>query len=124
MVPFEASIGEHEYVTVFNPDIKLLSCDYSLVAPNKVDLRFDINILGEVVSNQSERCVSEISIDYSSSKKAEDIPALTIDYCDKGEEVWDIAKKYNTCPDAIKEENGIDCEIIDAHKVILIPSAN
>lgn len=124
MVPYEFAVGDEVQEATFDPDVKILSCDYSFIAPNKVELKFDMNVSGAVVLNRADRCISEINMDYSSPKKADEIPALTIYYCDKGEEVWDIAKRYNTCPDSIKTENELDCEVINDHRVILIPLAN
>ena len=73
MLPVEFAIADEDEEVVFEPDVSLLSCDYNLVAPNKVELRFEINISGAVISNQIDRCIGEINLDYSAPKKVEDV---------------------------------------------------
>ncbi len=121
---FEMAIDEECQEIKFDPEIKILSCDYSFVAPNKVELCLEVNVLGALSCNQTDRCITELNVDYSSAKKTENAPALTIYYCDCGENVWDIAKRYNTCADCIIAENELECETVNEKKVILIPSAN
>lgn len=121
---FEMPIEEECCEIKFDPEVKILSCDYSLVAPNKVELCLEINVLGTLSCNQTDRCITELNVDYSSEKKAENSPALTIYYCDCGESVWDIAKRYNTCPECIIAENSLECETVNEKRVILIPLAN
>ena len=108
----------------FDPEIKILSCDYSFISPNKAELYFEINVMGVLFCNQTDRCITELSIDYSSAKKRENAPALTIYYCDCGEDIWDIAKRYNTRADCIIAENDLEGETVKEKRVILIPSVN
>ncbi len=123
-VTFDMAIDDDCQEVKFEPEIKILSSDYSFVAPNKVELCVELNVLGTLSQNQTDRCITELNVDYSSAKKAENAPALTIYYCDCGENVWDIAKRYNTCPECIIAENSLECETINEKKVILIPLAN
>ena len=47
--------------------------------------------------------------------------ALTLYFCNKGEEIWDIAKKYNTTKEAIQAENSIASDVTEKEEMILIP---
>ncbi|MBR5437553.1 MAG: LysM peptidoglycan-binding domain-containing protein, partial [Clostridia bacterium] len=48
-------------------------------------------------------------------------PALCIYYADKGERLWDIAKRYNTSEQLIREENGITTVRTEKETMIMIP---
>lgn len=48
-------------------------------------------------------------------------PALTLYYSQKGEKIWDIAKKYSTTVKAVLTENGIDGETVPEDKLLMIP---
>ena len=121
---FETALSDGCGTAVFEPEVKIMSCEYSLVGPNKAEIRVEINVTGSLLCNRLDRCITEITMDYSAQKSSNDSPALTIYYCDKGENVWDIAKKYNTCADCIMAENELDCEIVSENRVILIPTSN
>ena len=45
---------------------------------------------------------------------------MTLYYCDCGEKIWDIAKKYNTSEDLIISENLLEGDRIDEAKMLLI----
>ena len=123
LVPFDMSL-ENNADTEFSPEVKVLSCEYAIVSPNKVELRLEIKVLGAVVSKYIEKCISNIGVDYSLPKVNVRTPALTIYYCDSGEEVWNIAKKYNTSADRVIFENDLDCETVAEKRVLLIPTSN
>ena len=45
---------------------------------------------------------------------------VTVYFADKGEAVWDIAKKYRVSPDRIRKDNGIAGEEITENCRLLI----
>lgn len=47
--------------------------------------------------------------------------AMTIYYADAGENIWSIAKRYNTSLSAVMEENGLEEEILPEKQIVLIP---
>ena len=46
---------------------------------------------------------------------------MTIYYADAGENIWSIAKRYNTSLSAVMEENGLEEEILPEKQIVLIP---
>ena len=54
-------------------------------------------------------------------KKNADDAALTLYFCNKGEDLWDIAKKYNTTKEAVCLENSISGDVTEKDDMILIP---
>ena len=65
-----------------------------------------------------DRYVCDVKETAAEKKKC---PALTVYYCDGGEKIWDIAKKYSTTAALIKSENGIDGDIVSKKRMLLIP---
>ncbi len=66
----------------------------------------------------SERYVCDIKQTDAECKKR---PALTVYYCESGERIWDIAKRYSTTVALIKSENGIDGDTVTKKRMLLIP---
>ncbi len=93
---------------------------FVLTSSNKIDLRVEIRLKCTL----SRRNTAEILTDISCSEddlKEQKASALTIYFCDKGEKVWNIARKYNTTVDAIKIENDIKENLIAEKCMLLIP---
>ena len=63
-------------------------------------------------------------IDIMQDNKIKNNCALTISFCDKDENIWNIAKKYNTTVDAIREENGLASDVLENNRMLMIPSHN
>ena len=66
----------------------------------------------------SERYVCDVKEIEAEAKKS---PALTVYYCEGGEKIWDIAKRYSTTVELIKRENGIDGDTVAKKRMLLIP---
>lgn len=47
--------------------------------------------------------------------------AITVYFCDAGESVWDIAKRYGTSREAICRRNSINSETVEKESMLIIP---
>lgn len=65
--------------------------------------------------------ITGIKVDETREKKRENQSAMTIYYADAGENIWSIAKRYNTSLSAVMEENGLEEEILPEKQIVLIP---
>lgn len=91
-----------------------ISCDALLETDNitaepmgeKLKIKFDCSVLGEIYSVNSRRILEEVSADENAPKQPSEA-AITLYYCSKGESVWEIAKRYNSSEKKIEEENGV-----------------
>ena len=88
------------------------------------EFRLQVAMDGFIYGNMKRNAVIEIAPQQDKPKKREDEASLTIYYADAGEDVWDIAKKYNTSPEKIAEENGMDDSEIGSRMMLLIPAAD
>ena len=100
--------------------VTLSGCSCSVTGDSRIEMKTEINASVLVFSSAIRKYISSIDILNENNKK-EDSCALTVYFCDKGENVWNIAKKYNTTVDAVMHENDLKSDIIENAAMILIP---
>lgn len=101
------------------PEISIVSSAFSL-SPSGIDLRVDCNISVIVFAVDNENLVCDINLDETRPKKSRQ-KTLTLYFADKGEKLWDIAKRYNTSMDAIRCENNLETDSLPERSMLLIP---
>lgn len=101
------------------PEVNVVSTTYSL-APGSIDLRADCALTAIVYTMSNENLVSDINLDESKPRPSHH-KALTLYFADKGEGLWDIAKRYNTSMDAIRRENNLETDTLPERSMLLIP---
>lgn len=95
--------------------------DYILSADNKLDVRIETEISGMIFSVTKKQVISEISCEENKKKKKRSA-ALTIYFAQQGEELWDIARRYNTRVELIRSENNITSDCVEQNQKLYIPS--
>ncbi|MDK2802331.1 MAG: DUF3794 domain-containing protein [Oscillospiraceae bacterium] len=98
----------------------ILDCKTNLLG-NIIEICYEINLSGAVYQSVIETCISNIEIDEEDKKDCNNKHSISIYYGEEGEDIWDIAKEYNTSIDSIIAENDIEQNIIKERKMILIP---
>ena len=117
-IPLSAGCGELSFEPVLG-----LSAISATVGGGRVETKAVLIVSGPVYCETRETVVTELAVDETRPKHPEEGSALVLYFCDAGEHVWDIAKRYNTAPAAIEEENGLEDEVIACRGMLLIPSA-
>lgn len=105
---------------VFEPDVKVLSCAYS-ISGSRVEVRCDLMIMGCIYSSSRCQIVCDLSVDQRKEKPKPVTRGLYVYLADEGESLWDIAKRYNTSIQYIMEENELKSEKADGRTMLLIP---
>lgn len=95
--------------------------DYILSAENKLDIRIETEISGLIFDASKKQIISDISCDEAKKKKKRSA-ALTIYFAQQGEEIWEIARRYNTRVDLICAENNINSDCVEQNQKLYIPS--
>lgn len=95
---------------------------YRLNGENNIDIRAEIKICTEQYRTVNARCVSKITADEEKPRQKDKNAALTLYYADKGESVWDIAKEYCICPDAVRAENENLEDCAESRRMLFIPN--
>ena len=98
----------------------LKSVSFRLSDNNELELRAEIKSTLKLEKTADIRCVSQV-VDCGELSKAED-EALVLYFAQKGESVWDIAKRYRTDKGVLCKENCIDEGELDTNRLLLIPT--
>lgn len=110
-----------------NSDYKGALCDCFVsilsvaISPNKRGA--DIVLMASCTLERSEQinAVQSFEVDLDRPKTRDRKNALTLYFAEQGEDVFDIAKRYNTSARAVIEENSLNGLCIDSQRPILIP---
>jgi hypothetical protein len=105
------------------PELTVTSVAYSMMGMDKIDLRIECVLEAAIFGISVEKVVVDMLVDDMAEKECEQRKALTLYFADKGEKIWDIAKRYNTSMDAIKRENNLEDDELDDRSMMLIPKA-
>jgi hypothetical protein len=102
-----------------DPEVNVVSSAFSLGA-GKIDVRADCVIVALVFSQSSENLVADMSLDDTRPRECHQ-KTLTLYFADKGEGLWNIAKRYNTSMDAIMHENNLETDTLPERSMLLVP---
>ena len=98
------------------------SLSYRIIDERTIELRAEIGYRMTVCCHESRTAVTAISADDDAEKRQPD-SALILYYADKGEQVWDISKRFCSRPADILSENELDSETLPESIMLLIPTA-
>ncbi len=94
---------------------------FTVLSNNCLEITSEIGICVTVMRKQKMSLLTDIRIDEKNKKGTERDCAMIIYYADCGEEVWNIARKYNSSPEEICEINSIEGKCIPSSQPLLIP---
>lgn len=123
-------IAEFQYSKDFSADSDNISAcamvvptsiGYRISSNNSIEIKVDAKIYSDIYVCRRFNVVASACADEETPKEKDTSAALTIYYAGKGENIWDIARKYYTSVDAIKCENDITGDTIDNNMMLLIP---
>ncbi len=97
------------------------SVSYSITGDHSADVQIQLMTQGLVYKIKTINVVGEINISEEHPKEKNSEYALKLYYADKGEKIWDIAKKYNTSVSAVTAENELEEEQLTSPCMLLIP---
>jgi LysM repeat protein len=101
------------------PEVTVISTSSGLNAGH-IDLRVDCMVCAVIYGQYNENVASDMNIIESKPKECRQ-KTLTLYFADKGEGLWDIAKRYNTSMNAIMNENNLEAETLPERSMLLIP---
>lgn len=102
-----------------NIDTQVRDIEHKIIGKDKLEIKMKVGVICEISSSDSLRVLRDVKI--AEENKNSDDTALTLYFCGKGEDLWDIAKKYNTTKEAIQTENSISDDVTQKEEMILIP---
>lgn len=103
-----------------DPRLFLTGYGCSLTGDGRAEFKAEMNICADVTDTRECRTlVSLKTLENSELKKRHS--SLVICFCNGGEKIWDIARKYNTTVEDIMSENELTCDEIGEKMMLMIP---
>lgn len=106
---------------VCEPLLMVQSVRCSLSSPSAAEAEVELSVRGDVFEQMSRSLVCSMEPDESRPKAAPNA-ALVIYYANEGEQLWDIAKRYNTDVDEVALTNELSDGMLHRKTMLLIPS--
>lgn len=94
---------------------------YSISGDHTADVQIQLSVQGLIYRISTINSVSGIEISEENTLKKDSGYALKLYYAEKGEKIWDIAKRYNSGVSAVIAENELEEEQLSAPCMLLIP---
>ncbi len=94
---------------------------FTLQSGNCIEVSCELCVNADIFTKKKVNLVTDVCIDENNLKARTSDSALIIYYADAGEELWDIARKYNSNPQEISEINSLQDDILLSKKTLLIP---
>ena len=94
---------------------------YSISGDHTADVHIQLSVQGLVYKIRTVDTVAEINTAEDKPLKKDSDYALKLYYAEKGEKIWDIAKRYNSAVSAVTAENELEEEQLSAPCMLLIP---
>lgn len=122
-MPFTQEINIKEVKPNMGCEVELdvEHCNYSMISANEVEIRVVVNVNTQVYDEAEIDVLSNVSVDESEIKNNINNPSITIYFSQPGDNLWAIAKKYNTTIEDIKKVNNIENDRFDTGDQIIIP---
>lgn len=85
--------------------MEITDVDYSMINPKQIEVKFSLN----TESCIQEKCMKDVVVDVEDlgEMEEEDRPSITVYFVQRGDTLWEIAKRYNTTVRDILEANDI-----------------
>lgn len=118
---YERKLIEEVLQISFPVLLNLNDLSFALTGDKQIDIRCGINISGALSSIFTINSICEIKPNESSPKPQNDLGTMAIYYPEKGEQLFDIARSYNTSMQSIIRENRLDEEHPEFGRILIIP---
>ena len=108
-----------ERITCYG-SVSVLGCSCAVTGDSRLELKTEMAVNATVFSSKMKKYISSVEISGEQTKNEKPC-ALTIYFCNSGESLWNIAKRYSTTVDAIMLENSIENDVVESGRMLMIP---
>lgn len=115
---FSLDAGEHGAKFYCMPDVSADNLSAS-VEGEKVSVKYEVSLKGNLYCMSQIRILKE-AVCEETEKSCCNEGTITLYFCNEGENLWDIAKRYNKSEKDIKEENNLDTDTVKADMMLII----
>ena len=105
----------------FLGEFSILDVGFTSSGSGRAEIRCEIGITGPVYCSEPEAVLTSLTVDEEHPKGKDPSVSLTIYFADAGENLWEVAKRYNTSMEKILADNGLTGTVIGEKRSLLIP---
>lgn len=98
----------------------ILGCSCAATGESRLEIKTEMKTSGIILSSMIRKYVYELEVGEEFSNKTKKC-SLTVYFAQKGESVWNIARKYCTTTDMIIKENDLKNDVLDKDIMLMIP---
>lgn len=118
---YSAKISKSAEKILCYGSVDITACACTVTGESKLELKTEMSVNALVLLCTAKKHICSMEL-CEIPNKANDKCALTICFCDEGEKIWDIARKYKTTVDAVMKENSLTEDVTQKRGMLLIPS--
>lgn len=120
-IELTCDIGAYDENSIIEPNIQITDVGFNINGENTTELRITFTLNGCIYKMKNAAIIENVILDTEKPKEKNNDYALKMYYAEEKEEIFAIAKKYNTKPKAIMEENELEEEVLSSPCLLLIP---
>lgn len=120
-VELNCDVGIGDENSVIEPNLQITDVSFNISGDVKVEVRVNILLNGCAYRLKNITVIENVLLDSEKPKEKSSEYALKMYYAEENEEIFAVAKRYNTKPEAIMEENELEEEVLSAPCLLLIP---
>ncbi len=105
-------------------ETEIIPAEIKLISQNGNKINFSVNLTANITAYTTQKInmVTDVEADESSSLQNYQPPSVTVYFANQNESVWDIARKYRSSVNSIKEENNLSSDVLEESQMILVPA--
>lgn len=121
-IPYEykKTVDNQGTILTCRPHCTISARSFIIADSNTLDARMEINVSGFVFSENEKLIITDLTVNKDKPKTVK-TASLTVYFSEKGEQLWNIAERYNTTVDAIMRENKLTELSVKEKCKLLIP---
>ena len=121
-VRFECAIPQTACGQNIRPDcsVGIKSCCFTVTGDSKLEIQAELCIHSSLYEDIPARQICSAELDESRPKPPENRPAAVLYFAEAGEELWDIAREYNSSVESIRMDNGIEGDAVEESKLLIV----
>lgn len=100
--------------------VSVKSCGYTVTGDSKLEVQAELCLRGSFYEDIQARQICSVELDENRPKSPENRPAAVLYFAEPGEELWDIAREYNSSVESIRIDNGIDGDAVEESRLLIV----
>ncbi len=96
------------------------SCGYTVSGDSKLEIQAELCVRSSLYEDIAARQICSVELDESRPKSPDNRPAAVLYFAEPGEELWNIAREYNSSVESIQLDNGIEGDAVEESRLLIV----